>query len=219
VVADGKEASALVVPEGKTLPPQPKATPDNPGPRLLVASSNNYGVIFVITILLVVAIPNLTVRGLASIIVIAGLIVTALLLAQFGLWDTIFAFFGGLDVRINAGGYMVIAVPLFLLWLFATFVYDHYVYLIVTRGQVRLRRDIGDSEVAVDTSNLVFEKKRDDLFRHWLLGLGSGDLHIKTGGPANLDFELPNVPLIGWKLAAIQDLIREREMAPQAATG
>ena len=63
----------------------------------------------------------------------------------------------------------------------------------------------------------MLEKKRDDLFRHWLIGLGSGDLHVKTGGPSNLDFELNNVLFVGWKLAKIQNMIREKEVAEQAA--
>ena len=29
---------------------------------------------------------------------------------------------------------------------------------------------------------MVFEKIRQDLFRHWILGLGSGDLRINTMG-------------------------------------
>ena len=205
----------LVAPQGTPLPTQPKAGEAENEPGMLVARNNNYGVIFVMTLLLVVVFTNLTVRGLASIIVIAGLVITTLVLAQFHMWDTIFRWVGGLDIRMNAGGYMAIALPLFLVWVFATFVYDRYVYLIVSRGQVRIRQDIGDGEVAVDTSGVVLEKKRNDLFRHWVLGLGSGDLHVKTGGPANLDFDLPNVLFVGTKLARIQDLIREREMAPQ----
>lgn len=207
----------LVAPAGASLPVQPRETEGDPHPRLRVAATNNYGVIFVMTILLVIVFTNLTVRGLASIVVIAALIIATLVLAQFRLWDDIFAWLGGLDIRMNAGGYLGVAVPLFLVWVFATFVYDRYVYLIVTRGQIRIRRDIGDGEVAVDTHSVVLEKKRNDLFRHWLLGLGSGDLHVKTGAPANLDFDLHNVLFIGSRLGRIQDLIREREMAPQAA--
>jgi hypothetical protein len=202
----------LVAPAGATLPPQPKTGEEANEPRLLVAASNNYGVIFVMTLLLVVVFTNITVRGLASIIVIAGVIIVTLVLAQFRMWDDIFKWIGGLDVRMNAGGYLAIAVPLFLVWVFSTFVYDRYVYLIVSRGQVRIRQDIGDGEVAVDTSGVVLEKKRNDLFRHWLLGFGSGDLHVKTGGPSDLDFDLPNVAFVGSKLTRIQDLIREREM-------
>lgn len=207
----------LVAPPGAALPTQPKPGADEKQhPGLLVAQSNNYGVIFVMTILLVIVFTNVTVRGLASIIVIAGLIIATLVLAQFHLWDDIFRALGGLDVRMNAGGYLAIAAPLFLIWVFTVFVYDRYVYLIVTRGQIRIRRDIGDGEVAVDTHAVVLEKKRNDLFRHWILGLGSGDLHVKTGGPANLDFDLNNVLFVGSRLGRIQDLIREREMASQA---
>jgi hypothetical protein len=102
---------------------------------------------------------------------------------------------------------------------FSTFVYDHYTYLIITRGQVRIRQAIGDGEIAVDTSGLLLEKKRDDFFRHWLLGIGTGDLNVKTGGPANLDFELPNVVFVGSKLAHIQNLIREKEVSEQTVAG
>lgn len=205
----------LVAPPGKELPTQPKATEESSSPTMLVARNNTYGVIFVMTILIVVVFTNLTVRGLASIIVIGALIILTLVLLQFGLWDDIFHWVGGLDIRLNAGGYLAVAVPLFLVWVFATFVYDRYVYLIFTRGQIRLRQDIGDGEVAVDTHAVVLEKKRDDLFRHWVLGLGSGDLHVKTGGPANLEFDLNNVLFVGSRLGRIQELIREREINPQ----
>jgi hypothetical protein len=213
---NGKTQSVLVTPPGETVPP---ASPDSsdPSPHLRVAANNNYGVIFAGTLLLIVMITNFTLRGLASVIAIAGIIVLALLFAQLGWWDAILRFLGGLDVRMNAGGYMAIALPLFLIWLFSTFVYDHYTYMLVTRGQVRIRQSIGDGEIAVDTSGLALEKMRNDLFRHWLVGLGSGDLHVKTGGPANLDFELPNVLFVGSKLARIQDMIREKEVTGQPA--
>jgi len=170
-------------------------------------------------VLLVVIVTNLTLRGLASIIAISMLAIVGLTLALLGWWDEVLRWLGGLDVRMNAGGYLAIAIPLFLIWVFSTFVYDHYTYLIVTRGQVRIRKEIGDGEIAVDTSGLHLEKKRDDLFRHWLLGFGSGDLHVKTGGPSNLSFDLANVLFIGSKLSRIQNLIREKEVSQQAARG
>ncbi len=86
----------------------------------------------------------------------------------------------------------------------------------VTHGQVLVRQAIGDGEIAVDTSALMFEKRRSDFFRHWLLGFGSGDLHVKTGGAANLDFELNNVLFVGSKIARIQNMIREKEVKPEA---
>lgn len=203
---------------GKPLPPQPKATSDGTTPQLMVSANNNYGVVFVAVVLLVVVVTNFIFRGLISVLVVAAVAIVVLFIAFMGWWDHIFAWLGGLDVRMNAGGYLALAVPLFLIWAFSTFVYDHYTYLIVSRGQVRIRTAIGDGELAVDASGLLLTKERDDLFRHWLLGLGSGDLHVKTGGPANLDFELNNVLFISTKLARIQDLLREKEVSQQTAT-
>ncbi|MBP3957289.1 hypothetical protein J8F10_18750 [Gemmata sp. G18] len=211
-----KTRDVLVTPPGEVVPPA-TATNSDPSPRLRVAANNNYGVVFTGVLLLVVTITNLTLRGLASVIAIAALVIVGLVVALFGWWDQVLFWLGGVDVRMNAGGYLAIGIPLFVIWAFSTFIYDHYTYLIVSRGQVRIRREIGDGELAVDTAGLMLEKKRDDLFRHWLLGLGSGDLHVKTGGPANLDFELNNVLFVGAKMARIQDLIREKEVSSQAA--
>ena len=93
----------------------------------------------------------------------------------------------------NAGGYLAVAIPLCIIWVFSTFIYDHYVYLIVSRGQVRVRQAIGDAELAVDASGLLLEKKRNDFFRHWILGLGSGDLHESP----NFAFELFHCNFLG----------------------
>jgi hypothetical protein len=213
---DSQPHDVLVAPPGTTVPPPPGAKAGEPEPRLRVAANNNYGVVFVGTLLLVIVITNFIQRGLASVIAVAGFVIVSLVLALLGLWDDILAWFGGLDIRMNAGGYMAISVPLFVLWLFSTFVYDHLTYLVISRGQARIRQSVGEGEVAVDASGLLLEKKRDDLFRHWLLGLGSGDLHIKTGGPANLNFDLPNVLLVGPKLNRIQNLLREKEIAQEA---
>jgi hypothetical protein len=213
---DGKAKDVLVAPAGTAVPPASSSGSD-PNPRLRVAANNNYGVIFAGALLLVVMITNFTLRGLASVIAIAGIVIAALFVALLGWWDNILYWLGGIDVRMNAGGYIAIALPLFVIWLFSTFVYDHYTYLVVGRGQVRIRQNIGDGEIAVDATGLLLEKKRDDLFRHWLVGLGSGDLHVKTGGPANLNFELYNVLFIGSKLARVQDLLREKETSQQVA--
>ncbi len=215
-----EQGQVLETPGNQPLPQQPKATPTDHGsvPQLLVSANNNYGVVFVGLFLVVVLITNFILRGLVSVIAVGMIAIMVLFVGLMGWWDHVLAWVGGLDVRMNAGGYLAIAVPLFLMWSFSTFIYDRYVYLVVTRGQVRIRKEIGGGEVAVDSAGLLLEKRRDDLFRHWLLGLGSGDLHVKTGTPANLDFELYNVLFIGSKLARIQDLLREKEVAHQAAT-
>jgi len=217
VDGQGEPRDVLVAPPKEAIPPPPgkQVEGEPPQPRLRVAANNNYGVIFIGALLFVIAVTNFVVRGLASVIVIAMIVIASLILALMHWWDPVLNWLGGLDVRLNAGGYMAIATPLFLIWAFSFFVYDRYTYLIVTRGQVRIRQSIGDGEIAVDTSGLVLEKKRNDFFRHWLLGFGAGDLHVKTGGPANMDFELNNVMGIGWKINRIQDMIREKEVAEQ----
>jgi hypothetical protein len=217
IPGENQPRDVLVAPPGQTIPPLPGAKSGELTPHLRVAANNNYGVVFVGVLLLVVVVSNFIFRGLVSITVVAGLTVLGLLFALLGWWDDILAWLGGLDIRMNAEGYLAIAVPLLLIWLFTVFVYDHYTYIIVTQGQVRIRQAIGDGEIAVDSSGLLLDKKRNDLFRHWLLGLGSGDLHIKTGGPANIDFELSNVLFIGTKLRRIQDLLREKAVEPAPA--
>ena len=59
---------------------------------------------------------------------------------------------------------------------------------------------------------MVVHKRRDDLFRHWILGFGSGDLIVRTGGANPQAFELPNVLFVGPKL-------RRRTTAPGARSG
>jgi hypothetical protein len=212
---DDRPRDVLVAPPGQPVPPA-RAESTDPNPHLRVASNNNYGVVFAGTLLFVVLVTNMILRGLASVIAVSLLIILGLVVALLGWWDDIFHWIGGVDVRMNAGGYLAIGIPLLLMWLFSTFVYDRYTYLIVTRGQVRICQQIGDGELAVDASGLMLEKKRNDLFRHWLLGMGSGDLHVKTSGPANLDFQLNNVLFVGSKIARIQNMLREKEVAEEA---
>ena len=53
---------------------------------------------------------------------------------------------------------------------------------------------------------------RNDLFRHWLLGFGSGDLVIRTGGANSQTFTMANVLFVGSKLATAQRLLQERSV-------
>jgi hypothetical protein len=54
---------------------------------------------------------------------------------------------------------------------------------------------------------MVLEKYRDDFFRHWVLGFGSGDLHIKPYGSDREEVKVPNVLFIGTKVSTIQHMI------------
>lgn len=67
-------------------------------------------------------------------------------------------------------------------------------------------------ETAYETLGMVVEKHRDDVFRHWLLGFGSGDITVTTGGANPQQFVMPNVLFAGRKIDVIQQMPREREV-------
>ena len=70
--------------------------------------------------------------------------------------------------------------------------------------------------MAYDTVGMVVAKRRSDLFRHWLLGFGSGDLVVKTAGAQSQQFEVHNVLSVGKKLQLIQQLLHTQEVVTSA---
>ena len=116
----------------------------------------------------------------------------------------------------NAAGYMAVAIPLFLAWLFVVCLYDRQRYIIFDQGQIRHVHEVGDSEVTVQSEGAIVEKKRNDVFRHWLLGLGTGDLAIRLGGPNGQSIELENVLWINRKLPLIQRMVKEKAITIEA---
>jgi hypothetical protein len=110
----------------------------------------------------------------------------------------------------NAAGYLFLAVPLFIAWCAVVFVYDRQHYMIFDEGQIRYVREVGESEIVMASEGAVVEKKRGDVFRHWLLGFGSGDLQIRTGGSHGQSIGLANVMNIGTKLRIINDMLQHK---------
>src|SRR5262249_30306376 len=147
-----------------------------------VASRSGYGVVFAVVMLLVIFITNVPIRGLWSLVVIIIILLGTIILALAGWWDDILEAAGHSHVYINAFGYLAIAVPLLVLWLVVVAFFDRRTYMVFVPGQMRVRQEIGSGEVACDTVGMVVAKRRSDLFRHWLLGLGSGDLVVKAAG-------------------------------------
>jgi hypothetical protein len=205
----GREA--LVLPAGAHLSKDP-ATGKPREPTLRVASRSGYGVIFVVVLLLVVFMSNVPIRGLWSVIVIVTLLGGTIILALAGWWDDILEAVVQSRVFINAFGYVAISVPLFVLWLVVVLFFDRRRYMVFAPGQLRVCLEIGGGEVAYDTVGMVVAKRRSDLFRHWLLGLGSGDLLVKPAGADAQQFEVPNVLAIGDKLLLIQEMLPTREV-------
>jgi len=209
----GREA--LVLPAGAHLPKDP-ATGKPREPTLRVASRSGYGVVFIVVLLLVIVITNVPIRGLWSLIVIVVLLLGSIILALAGWWDDILEAVAHSHVYINAFGYLAISVPLLIFWLVVVLYFDRKVYMVVYPGQLKVCQEIGGGEAAYDTLGMVVTKRRSDLFRHWLLGFGSGDLVVKTAGAQSQQFEVHNVLSVGKKLQLIQQLLHTQEVVSRA---
>ena len=203
----------LVLPEGKHLMPERPAQgalADVTAPAYRIAASKSYGVLFVFVLLLVIVITNVPMRGLWSVVVIVTLVLLAIIFQLSGFWEKILDALGRLHIYINAGGYFMISTVLLLIWLVTFLFFDRQIYMIFTPGQLRVRQEIGGGEAAYDTAGMVVQKQRNDLFRHWILGLGSGDLIVNTSGAHAHHFDLPNVLFVGNKVRMIEDMLREK---------
>jgi hypothetical protein len=205
----------LIAPEGRTLP-----AADSPDeldqPRLRMTISNNPGVIWVLTLCLVVVVTHLQLRGVWSLIVIAFLAFTTILFAILGLWDPILRALGVIDIHINAFGYFSISLFLFVIWLLTFVVFDRLKYMIFARNRLRVRKAVGEGETVFDMRGMVFQRHRDDVFRHWLLGFGTADLTVFTSGANAQQIEMPNVFGIGRKLALIHTMLQELEVTKRS---
>jgi hypothetical protein len=205
------DREALVLPAGAHLPRDP-VTGKPRAPTLRVASRSGYGVVFAVVVLLVVFITNVPIRGLWSVFVIMTVVLGTVILALAGWWDDILEAAGHSHVYINALGYLAISVPLLVLWSVAVLFFDSRVYMVFSPGQLLVNQEIGSGQVAYDTVGMVVTKRRSDLFRHWLLGFGSGDLLVKTAGANAQQFEMHNVLFVGNKLQLIQQMLQTREV-------
>jgi hypothetical protein len=96
---------------------------------------------------------------------------------------------------------------MFLVWVFTFFVFDRMSYWRIRPGQVTHEYVFGASAKSYDTDNMVLEKHRDDIFRHWILGLGAGDLRILPYGAKREEIAVPNVLFVGSKVEAFQRMI------------
>lgn len=180
-------------------------------PHLHMHPSKNLGVLFIVILLVIILISNVPLRGLWSLIVVLGIVLISVIFALADVWSTLVTYFFLLQIHINMAGYMAIAIVLFIVWAFTVFMFDRRRYLVISTGQVRVCEAVGAGEQMFDVTGMSVQKRQDDLFRHWIVGLGSGDLIIPaTGSHKEIDF--PNVLFIGSKIREIEKLIKEREV-------
>lgn len=185
-------------------------------PHLRMTAHSSYGVLWATVLILVIVITNVPLRGLWSVVVIVFIVMISVIFALLGWWDAILSAIKLLDIRINAGGYFFISLILFGIWLTTMLLFDRQLYMIFTPGQLKVCLEIGGGETAYDTAGMVIQKQRDDLFRHWILGLGSGDLIVRTSGANAHEFHLNNVLFAGRKLQMIEQMQRDRPVVKGA---
>ncbi len=205
-----EKRDALVLPADRKWP-EDEQTKQPVLPHLHISASKTLGVLFCTVLLLVITITNVPLRGLWSVIVIVFIIFLSVIFAILGWWERILEYLAILDIRINLGGYLLISSVLFVLWLIVFLFFDTQIYMVFTPGQLRVRLEIGDAETAYDTTGMTIQKQRSDLFRHWILGLGSGDLIVRTSGAQAHQFDMPNVLFLGRKVKEIEDMLRSRQ--------
>jgi hypothetical protein len=179
-----------------------------------LAHKRNLGLVYVVVLLLVICGSNVPLRGLASIIGILVVFLLTVLLAYLDWLDPIFDYLGGLHIDITVAGYLFTSVVLLVVWLATVFLYDPLRYMVFTPGQLVLHKEVGDLREVFDTVQVEAEKRRTDLFRHWVLGFGAGDLIIKVPSQS-LQIELPNVLFVSKRVTEIANLMKTRPVLNQ----
>jgi hypothetical protein len=176
-----------------------------------VARSPIPGAIFATTVLAVVILSHVWLRGVWALFAVACLTTLVFLLSWMEWWDELFRGLRAIQVYLNLGAYLVLSVSLFLAWVAAVFVFDRRTYLAFSVGQIRFRDELGSEEKSFDTGGVVFEKKPYDWFR-WLVGFGAGDMVIRIGGPHPQVIEMPNVVRVGKSLNELEQRLRTRDV-------
>lgn len=185
-----------------------KGGADAPAFRARVSEKAWMGPLYCIVLLLTIVITNVPLRGLWSFLVLLLMVLLALVFSVFGVWEDLLSAFGNLHIYINMAGYLFIATAVLVLWIVSVFIFDQRTYMIVTPGQIQVCEHIGASVRNFPAEVVNFEKQRDDLFRHWILGFFSGDLIIHIQNKEEI--RLPNVLWIGWRLEEVQQILREK---------
>lgn len=169
--------------------------------------SKNVGIVYIVIVMLTILFTNVSLRGVASVVAILSIAFVTLLFAYLGLWDNILGILPYLSAHMNLGFYVTFSTVMFAAWAFVTFIYDHLEFYRIKPGQLTHEFLIGGAEKTYDTRGMVLEKNHEDMFRHWLLGLGSGDVKIIASGAKNVEINLTNVLFVDWKVDRVQELL------------
>jgi hypothetical protein len=211
VTAKGENVYELMVPPDRPSPfLERAATTKGENAFSVRASGNrNYGMVFIVVLLLVTFGSNVPLRGVWSVVAILVVLVVTMLFAALDVWGWLLERLWGLHIEISLAGYLLPSVVLLVLWLVAVFGFDQLRYIRFKPGQFVVHQEIGDAIQVYDTSRVMVRKRRSDLFRQWVLGMGAGDLiiNVPNEGP---EIVLPNVLFVGRRVHQIADVMKLR---------
>lgn len=172
--------------------------------NLAADTQRPFGTIFFVTLVVIIAMTNVPLRGMWSVVAIILIVVLAVLLSLTGALDRMVSAVGSIGIQINPTGYLFLAIALFTLWVTTLLFTDRQRYLLVTSQEVIVCTGMSGQALRFPASGVAFEGQRSDLFLNWVLGLGSGDLTMRAGGQ---EFHFPNVLFIGRKLRGLAQLL------------
>lgn len=175
-------------------------------PPIHISASPTPGLLFCLVFCMVLLVTNVSIRGVWSVVVLMALAFLALLFSYLDWWGPLFRALPDLAVYANGGFYLVISTLVFGLWLFTVLVLDRFAYWIVRPGMLICHQVIGDADKSYDTGGMIVEQRQQDLFRHRILGFGSGDIRISTSGARREELFLPNVLFVNSKVRELQRL-------------
>ena len=180
--------------------------------------SRNLGVIYTLLLLLLIVVTSIRIKGMKAALLIAALAFFALLFVHLNWWEAILGWFGHQSISLSLGFYLFSSSLLLLAWLISVFVIDRLSFWRFRPGQVTHEYLGGIVNNSYDTDNMSISLNRqDDFFRHWIIGLGSGDLHMQTMGGRGVEMNVVNVLFVGAKMSKIQRLIATKPDVPQQA--
>ncbi len=176
------------------------------------SADRSIGIIYALLFLLLIVVTSSSVRGMVAAFILVCLGFLALLFAYLDWWPTVLGWFGDLDIFMNLGFYLFVSTALLALWLITILGFDHMSFWRIRAGQVTHEFVFGAVDQSYDTETMLFSKDQSDLFRHWVIGLGSGDLRMTTMGGRGVQATVQNVLFVNSKMAEIEKLIATREV-------
>ena len=172
-----------------------------------ILTSSSAGFLFVVLLLLIAIVTTIKMKGLRSVILVLSALLLAILAAWAGVIDEILGSIAAVSTHASAGFCFTFGTALFALWALTVFVFDRLSYWRISEGQLVHVRVIGAAEKAYDARGLTVEHEADDLLRHMIFGLGSGDIVLRTSGAENATVALRNVLFVDGKIKEIQRLV------------